>query len=130
MRLRNSVLALAIAASSCAANPPPNLYTTQQTRIYQTENAEQAVIALSQMAVSLNASTGPTHLSDANTRLVRDFALAFDAWRTGYSNGTATVQQILATYTQLNTALQTDASSAGLKAILATVQVALNAIPQ
>jgi len=122
------ILALALSVSSCAANPPPNLYTQQQTRIYQTENAEKTVIALSQAAIALNATTGPTKLSDASTRLVRDFALAFDTWRQAYANGTSTFVQVRAVFSQLKQALAQDVNAANLNAALAAVDAALTAI--
>ena len=85
--------------SACfgSATPPPNLYTVNQQRIYNTETTEQAVIAASQTVIALNANHNPNGvpvLSDADTRLVRDFALAFDAWRTSYATGGATLAQI------------------------------------
>jgi len=124
----SAVLLIAALSGYCAANPPPNLYTQQQTRIYQTENVEQTVIALSQSAIALNATTGPTKLSDASTRLVRDFALAFDTWRGQYASGAATFVQIRAVFSQLKQALAQDVNSANLNAALAAVDAALTAI--
>jgi hypothetical protein len=99
-----------------------------QTRIYNTEQAEQAVIALSQTAINLNTGTSKK-LSDADTRIVRDFALAFDGWRMSYAAGNSTVAQITTAFTVLNSTLSTDATSTTLKAALLVIQTALTAIP-
>ena len=120
------LIALLLTVPACASAPPANLYTVQQTRIYNTENAEQGVIAISQTAINLNASGT---LSVADTKLVRDFSLAFDTWRTNYANGNSLVTDITSAFTALNSHLSTDATSNTLKAALAVIQAALTAIP-
>ncbi len=111
--------------AGCASAPPVGLYTVDQTKIYNTENAEQTVIALSQTAINLN---GQGHLSDADTRLVRDFALTFDTWRVSYASGSSIVAQAQSSFTVLTNSLSTDATSNTLKASLALVLAAINAI--
>lgn len=112
---------------ACAPKlPPAGVYNQSETRIYQTEDAEQAVIRLSQSAVALNATTGPTHLSDTDTAYVRDFALAFDQWRASYANGDSTLAQAQTAFDTLNSRLSVDAKSAALRAVLAVVADALS----
>lgn len=121
------VVALVGFGVSCAPTPPPNLYNATQTKAYNTENAEQAVIALSQTAINLN---GASKLSDSDTKLIRDFALAFDTWRVDYANGVGTVKTVADLFTQLNQNLSTVATSTTLKVVLATVQSSLTALSQ
>ena len=125
-----ALLTSTILTGACAPKAPPNL-TPVQTRINNTETAEQAVIALSQTAINLNTpnAQGRKVLSDGDTRLVRDFALAFDAWRTGYANGTTPFAQVNTILTTLNTSLSADAKSDTLKTVLAAVTSAVAAIP-
>lgn len=128
MRPRRKSLALVglvLFVSACHA--PISIYNGQQNRIYQTEDASRAVVGLSKTAINLNQAT-PQHLSDGDTRYVRDFALAFDDWRHEYSLGTSTIGQIQVTFNTLNRNLSKDASNATLKSVLDAVAAALGAI--
>jgi len=110
-----------------ACHAPITIYNAQQQRIYNTEDAERAVIGLSRTAINLNTSN-PQHLSDQDTRYVRDFALAFDEWRTSYAAGKSTVGQVQDTFNALNRNLSKDATNNTLKAVLDAVSQAIAAI--
>ena len=123
------VLVLALAANYCAPKPPPNLYDTQTKKQYDVLPVKKAILALSQTAIALNKNTGPTHLKDADTILVRDFALQASASLDDYVAGKSTLSNVVSSFRKLLAQLSADVKSAGLKADLDVVGALVDQIP-
>lgn len=123
------LLAIALSVSSCAPKlPPPGVYSAQQERIYKTEDFEQTLIALSRTTITLNQQGA---LSDADTRLVRDFVLSADAARVSYANGAGTLRTVKTAFATLNEGLAVDVkANATLKAALSAVQTIIEILPE
>jgi hypothetical protein len=77
------------AAPGCAAlsAPPAGTYSTAGLKAFNADQLLKDITALSETAVNLNATTGPLHLKDRDTALVRDFALSAGAGLVAYGNG-------------------------------------------
>lgn len=123
--------ATVLSAGGCASNQPPaGTYTQPVLNQYNATPLKQAILALSQTAITMNAATGATHLSDANTMLVRDFALqasaSIDAWVAGSSS---TLSTVVSGFTTLTTQLSQDVKNTTLKADLSAVAALLTALP-
>lgn len=129
------LLAAAIGAAAvlpaCALHkqPPAGTYSAAGTKAFNADNLLRDLIAVSQTAINMNAQTGKTHLSDADTALVRDFALSAGAALNAYGTGGSTLVQVRDAYFALMRNLSVDGSThTQLTALLMTIGVALNQV--
>ena len=129
-RLASFVLVLALAGSGCATALPAGTYTAPVLAQYNATPLQQSILALSQTAVAMNAATGPTHLKDADTALVRDFALSSSAAIDAYVAGNGTLVTVRTGFDILLRGLSADAKDVTLKASLASLQVLVDGIAQ
>jgi hypothetical protein len=113
---------------ACATAPPAGTYTAPVQRQYDVTPLQQAILALSQTAVAMNAASGPTHLKDADTVLVRDFALSASHAVDRYAAGDGTLRAVVDGFHQLVTRLSVDAKNATLTSALASLQVLVDQI--
>jgi hypothetical protein len=111
--------------------PPAGTYSDAGLKAFNADAFIVDLTALSQVAVNLNATAGGEHLSDANTRMVRDFALAAGKATDNYGRGTGTLANIKDTYTTLLTDLPADVRiNPKLAAALQLIANGLNVIPE
>jgi hypothetical protein len=92
-------------------HPPPSIVTPAGQRAYTADQLVKDLTALSQTAINLNATTGREHLSDQDTRYVRDFALSAGAAATSYARGQGTLQVVILGVQTLMVQLSADAKT-------------------
>lgn len=119
-------------ATACSIHrqPPPGTYTDAGLKAYNGDQFLKDLLALSQTAINLNAAAGAEHLSDANTRLVRDFSLSAAAEATAYAQGKSAAAQIRFTTAEFMSHIQVErAAHPTLAAILDIIVAEVNALP-
>lgn len=94
---------------ACASAPPAGTYSDTGLKTFNADQVLKNVQALSETAINLNAQTGPLHLSDRDTALVRDFALSAGAGLQSYANGSGTLVIVSKAYHELIARLSVDA---------------------
>ena len=122
---------LALAGSpACVHQPPAGTYSAQGTKAFNADQILKDLQALSETAINLNATSGAEHLSDANTRIVRDLTLTTGAAVNSYGTGATTLDTIKSTYALGVNKLSTEAVlNPKLTAALGVIQRALDALP-
>jgi hypothetical protein len=127
-----TVAVLAVAGlQACAVHqqPPAGTYSPAGTRAFNADQLLRDLQAVSQTAINLNAQTGKLHLSDADTALVRDFALSAGAALASYGTGGSTLAQIRDAYFALMRNLSVDGKQhPQLAGALMAIGIALNAV--
>jgi hypothetical protein len=122
------ILALSI-FPACYGNPPAGTYDPITMKAYHADRLVQDLQALSETAINLNGTAGALHLSDKDTRLVRDFALAAAQAAQAYANGNGSLTVIVTGLDTLTRGLSTEAKANSTFAkVLAAVQVTVHVL--
>jgi hypothetical protein len=109
--------------------PPAGTYSPVGTKAFQADAAITDLSAVSQTAINLNAQTGPLHLSDANTRIVRDLILTTAAALSSYGQGATTAGTVQAAWsTGLKSLGAEVTANPTLQTALAVVSAAIAAL--
>jgi hypothetical protein len=123
--------AAAFTMPSCASAPPAGTYSTAGRKAFNADQLLKDVTALSETAVNLNATSGPRHLQDRDTAIVRDFALSAGAGLVAYADGKGSLGVIVSAFDELTRKLSAEASlNDKLRFILALVADNIHRIPQ
>jgi hypothetical protein len=129
MRKRLYVLPLCLLLWACPAQLPPS-YSAHAQRANQADAILKAVTVFSQTTINFNAIPfgQPGHITDADTRVVRDFALAIaDALQAYTDSGVPT--GVVTAVSGFGKALSANAhASPGLKTAWALVQTQITII--
>jgi hypothetical protein len=116
-------------AAGCAAHahPPAGTYSPAGDKAFDADNLLKDLVAISQVAVNLNAQTGKLHLTDRDTALVRDFALSAGAALKDYGTGQSTLVQVRDAYFALMREISVDGRQhPQLAGALMAIGIALN----
>jgi hypothetical protein len=115
----------------CASAPPAGTYSTVGLKAFNADALLKDVTALSETAINLNATSGPLHLKDRDTAIVRDFALSAGAGLVAYADGKGSLAVVVAAFDELTRKLSAEASlNDKLRFILALVADNIHRIPQ
>lgn len=116
---------------SCAATrPPAGTYSTAGLKAFDADQLLKDITALSETAVNLNATSGPLHLKDRDTALVRDFALSAGAGLVSYGNGSGSLAIVVSAFDDLSRSLSAEAAlNDKLRFVLALVADNIHRIP-
>lgn len=120
-----------VSTAACPPKPPAGTYSPTGTRAAAADQGLKDLTAVSQTAINLNATTGRLHLSDRDTRLVRDAVLAIGTALDQYAKGTSTAVQVRAGLDTLLPQLSVEArANATLAKVLAVLASTLQSLPQ
>ena len=126
-----SLFAIVPSTSGCAPTPPPGTYTDLGLRNQKADVVLNDLLAVSKTAINLNATAGKLHLSDVDTRAVRDAALTVGAAVKSYAAGANTLQAASDALVVLNNKFSQEARvNPTLRATLLVLSQALAALPQ
>jgi hypothetical protein len=123
--------AAAFTMPSCASVPPAGTYSTAGLKAFNADQLLKDVTALSETAIRLNATSGPLHVKDRDTAIVRDFALSAGAGLVAYADGKGSLAVVVSAFDELTRKLSAEAAlNDKLRYILALVADNIHRIPQ